>query len=396
MGDDSQPSGLPHVLWVHTEPLSSALDSATWLETTRELRKLGWHITLVGEGPAGKSCIQGVEVHSLSKPQIYFLGVCAFHLKLLFFLFQQWTTIDAILFHQISALWLLPLRFVRRLKGRRRPLLVMDTRDLVAVEGTLRSRIRRQYFRLMHWLANRWADGQTAITPRMAELVGIPSGQLWGIWPSGVNLDLFVSAQTGRQWPQPEGPVHLIYVGKLDFERNLLPLCLAVERANTNGMAYVLSLVGDGPARRDLEGFASQTTGRIRVRPPVPHPQVPEWLGWAHVGVTSLPPSEDEKFAASSPIKLFEYMAGGLPILATKNACHAEVVADGTYAFWLEDASQDGILAALREVWQTRVALSEKGGEAAAAVRAWTWQEAGRKLSQALKYGLSDQVSINA
>ncbi len=381
-------SVLPHIVWVYPEPLASALDSATWLETTRTLRELGWPVTLVVQGPAGQHCLQGVEVCCVPKPQVYVVGVCVFHMRFLRYLFRRRGTVDAILFHQMSAPWLLPLRSVRSLVGWQRPVLVMDTRDLVAAEGTLRSWLRSRFFRMAHFLANRWADGQTAITARMAKLVDIPPSRLWGIWPSGVDLERFTPARVGRQWPREGELIRLIYVGKLDNERNPWPLCRAVEQANADGMAFELSLVGEGPARLALEGFGQRTEGRVRVWPAVPHDRVPGLLNEAHVGVTSLPSSGNEKFGASSPIKLFEYMAAGLPVLATNNACHTEVVGGDTFAFWVEDVSEEGVLAALRQLWRARATLGEKGDAAAAAARAWTWQGAGRKLSSALERGL--------
>jgi glycosyltransferase involved in cell wall biosynthesis len=264
----------------------------------------------------------------------------------------------------------------------------MDTRDLDAREGTLRNRLRRWFFRAAHWLANRFADGQTAITMRMAELVGIPDSQLWGIWPSGVQLDQFTAAQDGRRWPKDGEPIQLIYIGKMRVGCNLLALCQAVERANLDGMVFVLSLIGEGPERSELEEIAQGAAGRICVRPAIPHDQIPQMLRQVHVGVTALFSPDDRLFAASSPIKLFEYMAAGLPILSTRSACHTEVVGAGTYAFWAESPSQEEILGALRAVWRARAELSEKGRQAAASARNWTWEAAGSKLSAALEYGL--------
>ena len=70
-------------------------------------------------------------------------------------------------------------------------------------------------------------------------------------------------------------------------------------------------------------------------------------LAKMHIGVTSLPDVDDEKYAASSPIKLFEYMASGLPMLATANPCHTDVVGDGSYVFWIDETTDQGILKGL-------------------------------------------------
>lgn len=381
-------SDRPRVVWVSSKPLTSALDSATWLETTRVLREQGWHITLLGSGVTGRQEVQGVEVYSLSEPRVYLLGTLLFHARVVSLLMRQWTVIDLVLFHQMSAPWLLPLRFLRKWLGRERPLFVMDTRDLAVVRSDLRNRLRRLFLRWAHWLANRWADGQTAITSRMAQLVGIPDAQLWGTWPSGVDLERFGPAQAGREWPGEGEPIHLMYIGSFASDRNLTLLCRAVGQANAEGLGFVLSLVGNGPERPALEEAALCAAGSIHIRPPVPHSQIPNLLRQVHVGVTSLPSSHDSKFEASSPIKLFEYMAAGLPVMATDNACHTDVVGGGSYAFWVRGASEQGMLAALRLVAQVRASLADKGAEAAAAARAWSWQEAGRKLGMALEHGL--------
>ena len=392
MDNYQQSTRRPHILWVRESPLDTALDSATWLETTRELRELGWKISLISRGPAGRQRIQGVEVYCLPTSGRYFLGPALFHLRLVNLLLQRWNGIDAILFHQRSAAWLLPLKLLSRLIGAKRPLFVMDTRDLSDERGSFKSHLRITFTRLAHWLANRWADGQTAITSGMAELVGIPAERLWGLWPSGVRLARFDQAQEGRHWPAADQTIHLIYIGKLQAARNMLLLCQAVERANAGGMLFVLSLVGEGPERAKLEQFALQSEGGIRVSRAVPYDQVPELLKQAHVGVTPLPSPSDKKFQASSPIKLFEYMAAGLPILATRNPCHTEVVGNGKFAFWAEDETISGLHAALQLIGKSHSSFGSMGGDAALAAREWTWRASATKLSKALEYGLSLKI----
>lgn len=388
MSRDIRDAGLPPVVWVSNKSLASALDAATWLETTRELSELGWPITLVAEGPSGHHTLHGVPVYCLAKPRAYGFGNLVFHLRVLRYLWKEQAECGAIIFHQDSAPWLLPVRVAALLDGRKRPLLVMDTRDVVAVGTGMRNRIRRLYFRVSHWLANSWADGQTAITPRMAQLVGIPVAHLWGTWPSGVDAQRFQPAATGRHWPDEGEPVRLIYIGTFVRDRNLHLLCRAVERANSEGMNFELSLVGDGPERFTLEEAARRAKGSVRVERPVPHDQIPDLLRRGHVGVTSLPSSYDAKFEASSPIKLFEYMAAGMPVIAADNACHTDVVGTGSYAFWVRRATEDGILAALRQVELARNSFDARGSEAAGAAQSWTWQEAGRKLGRSLEHGI--------
>lgn len=389
MSDVHEKPRSPHLVWIFAGSLAETLDSATWIETTCELRKLGWHVTLINVGPAGRQTIRGVETLCISQPDFYLIRKIVFHIKTLLFLRKWWSNIDLILFHQISAPWFLPLRVVRSLTSMNRPLLVMDTRTLPMTVATWKARTRAIFEYLMNQLANKWTDGQTAITYRMAQSVHIPTQNLWGIWPSGVNLKLFVPAQMARQWPSPGMPIHLTYVGALYRERNLIAFCQAVEVANGEGMSFELSIVGDGPERTDLEVFANQTQGRIRVLSPVLHEQIPTLLGRAHIGVLPFP--DRKEFRVSSPIKLFEYMAAGMPILATRIDCHTDVIGERGFVFWSEDDSVAALLDALRQIWKSRTSLSRMGIEASNAANSWTWAASARKLSDALKNGLVDR-----
>jgi glycosyltransferase involved in cell wall biosynthesis len=331
-----------------------------------------------------------VHLQSLSTPNVFFIRQLIFHLKTIRYMLQLSAAPDVVLFHQVSALWLLPLRIVRHVRRRPRPLFVMDTRTVhmppKEKEG-MRGHLRRIFLVFVHQVANLLADGQTTITQRMAQVVHVPTSQLWGTWPSGVVVEEFSPAQRSRTWPDIGDPVHLIYIGTLHYERNLMTLCKAVELANKRGMTFTLTLLGEGSERDDLEMFAQQTSGNIRVLPPISHEQVPKLLAQAHVGVLPFP--DEEKFRVSSPIKLFEYMAAGLPILATRIVCHTDVIGDGDYVFWAESADVAGIYAALRNLWNQRERLPQQSKLAAAAAPAWSWHAAAQKLSTALLHGLA-------
>jgi glycosyltransferase involved in cell wall biosynthesis len=86
-------------------------------------------------------------------------------------------------------------------------------------------------------------------------------------------------------------------------------------------------------------------------------------------------------------LKLFEYMAAGLPVLSTRNRCHTDVVGDGGFAFWAGEPTEDELLGALRAAWAARGRLDELGREAYRGVHEWTWAASARKLFKALEEG---------
>ena len=381
-------SGL-HLVWVYTGDLATALDRVTWLETTAELRALGWQVTLVAVGEGGLKHIDGIEVLSFRQPRIYLLKQAIFHLRVLALLARQWRSLDLVLFHSMSAPWLLPLRWLRPLMAGRSPLLVMDTRTLPMtvpeLEG-VRLRLLRHFHNLMERFGNAMADGRLAITPAMSEAVAIPPGKLWGVWPSGVRPETMASAREARVWPAAGTAVELIYIGCTHYERNLSTFCRAMEGAAARGMDFRLTIIGDGTERDELDRLAAQSRGRIRVLDPVPYREIPGCLGQAHVGILPFP--DEEKFRVSSAIKLFEYLAAGMPVLSTRIEPHVKVLGDCPCVFWAEHWEAEGLLAGLGRLWEQRDSLAERGEAAAVRVTDWTWQASARKLSDALLNGL--------
>lgn len=387
----------PRLFWLYTGSATGNLDAATWLEPTFELRVLGWQVTLVAEGSGDQIQVRGIDVRTLRRPRLWLIGQAVFHLRALALLASQWRDTDVVLFHSMSAPWMLTLRLAGLL-GLRRPLLVMDTRSLPMADPSherARDRLRRRYHLWMEHLANGLADGRLAITERMAEAVRIPPRKLWGTWPSGVAPEPIREAAGRRRWPTAtETPdaatgeaVELLYIGTLSHERNLMTLCRAVEDADLAGCRYRLTLIGEGPQRRELERYAAASRGRIRVLPQIPHERIPDVLARAHVGVLPFP--DEEKFRVSSPIKLFEYMASGLPVLATRIQCHTDVIGRGEHVVWAYGSSQKALADALARLWERRGQLPRMGERSAQAVGAWTWRASARKLSEALIAGVT-------
>jgi glycosyltransferase involved in cell wall biosynthesis len=77
-----------------------------------------------------------------------------------------------------------------------------------------------------------------------------------------------------------------------------------------------LFLVGDGGDKQNLEALATELdlADSVVFAGLVPYPQVPEYVAVADIAVSPIPPLYIYK--VSSPLKLFEYMAAGKPVVA--------------------------------------------------------------------------------
>ena len=127
---------------------------------------------------------------------------------------------------------------------------------------------------------------------------------------------------------------------------------------------------------------AQKGRGLITIEDSVPFEQMPIVLAQSHIGISPIP--NRIKYRMSSPLKLFEYMASGMPVIATKIDCHIEVAKDKHFIFWVKEDTPIGFKNAILEAWNHRSNLKEMGATSNLAVQDWKWENAARKLSEGL------------
>lgn len=102
------------------------------------------------------------------------------------------------------------------------------------------------------------------------------------------------------------------FVGTLKPWHDVAGLVRAAGLLARAGRRLTLVVVGDGPERQALEGLARREGVRARFAGAVPHPRVAELLAGIDVGV--VPYLRPDIYF--SPLKLFEYLAAGVPVVA--------------------------------------------------------------------------------
>jgi glycosyltransferase involved in cell wall biosynthesis len=188
--------------------------------------------------------------------------------------------------------------------------------------------------------------------------------------PTGVDLDLF---------GEPPDPAPLrrrldldgrFVVGWVGSFRRFHALEQAVEA--TAGVAgATLLLVGDGPERPRIERMADRLGVPATFTGTVAHDELPAYLAAMDAAVVLAPREGPFHY---SPLKLAEYLAAGLPVVAPAKGQLPERLTDGVDAVVVDPDDTMALSAALcrlRDDPEERARLGK--GARAAAEAEWSW-----------------------
>ncbi len=206
------------------------------------------------------------------------------------------------------------------------------------------------------------ADAMIAVSPGVKQYLETfekARGRVYVV-ANGVALDRFAPAAARNmerlQSLTAESEVTVGFLGTLKPWHGLATLVEAWTLLRQNRQNVRLLIVGDGPeyesihnsiAERGLLDFVTFTGA---VQPD----NVPDWLGQMDIAVAPYPHMEHFYF---SPLKIYEYMAAGIPVVATRVGHLENVVAHGHNGMLVEAESPqqmadciDGLIRNLAEL----------------------------------------------
>jgi glycosyltransferase involved in cell wall biosynthesis len=197
------------------------------------------------------------------------------------------------------------------------------------------------------------------------------------ILPNAVDPSLFradTDDSSVRRRMNLDGRFVVGFVGSFKAWHGVDFLFRAFARLREEGAPYHLLLVGDGPMRIPLEDETRRLglQGVVTFVGSVPHEDVPRYLAAMDVAVAPYPPLENFYF---SPLKLYEYMAAGRAIVASKIGQVGEAVADGLTGLLYQPNDVEGLLQCLRRLRRDEKFKRELGKNARIACSKNTWSE---------------------
>ncbi len=240
--------------------------------------------------------------------------------------------------------------------------------------------------------AERWtlvqADAVLAVSSPLRDYVvslGVEPGRVQVV-PNGVDATLFHPAppepSIRARWGLGNGPV-LGFVGGLRRWHGVEALPPLLDRLLPRYPNLRLVIAGDGPLRGELEHELRQRgIGRSVVFTGwVPHEEVPELIRQFDVALA--PYSQPEHLWYASPLKLFEYMACGVSIVAARLGQITEVVRDGETGLLYPHGELDAMIAACDRLLADPALRQRLGQAAAKEVHGlYTWDQNAARVAE--------------
>ena len=158
--------------------------------------------------------------------------------------------------------------------------------------------------------------------------------------PNGVDVKRFRPGGS----PARNGPVRLLYVGRLTYQKGVDIFIQALHKLKSE-IQFEVELVGDGNARRSLERMVQQfgLVDRLHFAGWLDPSEIPPRYQQADIFVL---PSRDEGMANV----ILEAMASGLPVIATNIAGNTDLVRHGANGLLVPPDSPEKLADAISEL----------------------------------------------
>jgi glycosyltransferase involved in cell wall biosynthesis len=220
------------------------------------------------------------------------------------------------------------------------------------------------------------ADGIVAITRPLADLVVrtfSPRAPVTVI-PDAADLSGFPPVRG-------EGPPRLVYTGQFHEWKGVDVLIRALGRLPGIRLLIVGGRKRGDPARRDLEALSERegTQPRIEWAGYVPQAEIPWLLRGGDIGVVPTRAAHGQD-AAASPLKLFEYMASALPIIASDLPSIRDVIRPGENGLLFQEGNPEALAECVRRLIEHPRERAQMAERARLDSSEYTWRARARHI----------------
>jgi glycosyltransferase involved in cell wall biosynthesis len=197
--------------------------------------------------------------------------------------------------------------------------------------------------------------------------------------PNGVDAHRFHPEVAPAIIDQAKGRKIIGFVGSLKPWHDIKTLLTAFRTLIQNKDNVHLLIVGDGPLREWIEGYISgaDMTDLVTITGWTDHSQLPEILKAMDIAVAPYPKLAGFYF---SPLKLYEYMAVGTPVIASDIGQISKMINDGENGLLFPPGDHSALTSALEKLINNSEFCDVLGQSAVSSVAERTWQNNARKI----------------
>jgi len=254
--------------------------------------------------------------------------------------------------------------------------LYLEVNSPLAAERTQHGTLRLQ--RLAHALERlvwRSATRVLPVTQVLADVVaaaGVPRDRL-RVVPNGIVLDRF------PEQPERAPGTETVTLGFVGFVRDWHGMDALIRQMASDPAPLRLEVVGDGPARPDLEALAAELgmAGRVRFTGIVEHALVPAAVAGFDIAL------QPKVVAYASPLKIFDYMAAGRAIVAPDQPNIREILRHEDTALLFNPADPGALWQAVQRLAADPALRARLGAAARAELvrQDYTWAGNARRVA---------------
>lgn len=300
------------LLWVTPTRFGMDMCQTTQIGAAQALVNLGWEVHFVsikGDLANAPSALNHCRVTELARPHNILSDGLAFNRSLS----RSLCDVAAETKPSLALVeWRGSLGFMKANRELKLPWILEDRSP--PVRRTLQGHLQWRIYDRAWKKASKAADGWSVITESLATFVQdrfkLDSAPI-AIWPSGVDVHRFSPSRVTTPC--------LVYHGRIDKERDIVSIVEACDHLRKTIPEITLLVCGHGNDEKRLLSLSSQRPW-FEFKGPLPPNEIPDVLAQATIGVLPLP--DLIEWRHSSPLKLFEYAAAGLEVVATDITAH--------------------------------------------------------------------------
>jgi glycosyltransferase involved in cell wall biosynthesis len=359
-------------------------------ETCGNWKRLGHAVTLFVPNVRGQASqrldVQVVKIQTLGLRQSFQLTLMYNVMSIFYFLKEFSSKGLDIVYSRQSMLEFIPLFFLKRLGVRYVAEVNGIDSEQKKLYGMADWKIRLSEY--LYGVSYRLADGIVTVTDEIREYLN-------GRYPktkaktyvvsNGANVEVsrpIKKADACRELEFDPEKVYFVFVGSLKKWHGVENAILSVERLIIHDANIRLLVVGDGPERGYLQSVVARKglERNVTFVGKVKYSRVPLYIGTATACLALFDRERNDR-TGLSPLKIFEYMACGRPVVATDVGNLKNIIGRHECGLIVKPGDIDAMSQALMKLVRNpelAKKLGENGREAA--VRYYSWRAISEKL----------------